>query len=370
MMGRVVGKFLRAVFVLLLATGCAKDGGGNDMPVEDGVAGKAGSPTVDPTPTPTCLPGTGCRCENGELGETLCSGDIPSCDCGVCPPFAPATPTAFKACGGAPEGTWQTLSSGLSGVVAHLSVSTLLGTTEITCPADFTELAAADLGLVLNTSGSAEVAYTAPDLYGTVLESCLEAGLARSCEQIPQCEDTGCGTCGCGFANSDFSGAAERWSQQGTTLTVGPFTFDYCVEDRAMTLVNRENGLRFELQRVVEPEQKCAGTAAECGLNETEKDCKLVRGCSAATACVGDAVRTCNYLVDVCTLCPAGCECEFNVGQSQCAGVAHCQDMTTAAECAGLGCEWQGFVGCGGIPDPCDSLTVAECRFTPGCSVK
>jgi hypothetical protein len=366
MMGRAVGRFCGTVLVFLLATGCAKDVSGTDTAVEDGVAGAAGS--VGFGPSPTCLAGMGCKCDNEEIGQTFCIGETTRCDCAACPPFAPATPTAFEPCGGAPEGSWTTLSSDLSGVVTFFS--TVLETTAVACPTHFTEVAAADLRLVLNTSGSAEVAYTAPALYGTVLESCIQAELGRSCDQIPQCQDTGCGTCGCSLTKRDFAGAAERWSRQLTTLTVGPFTFDYCVEDQTMTLVNRDNGLRFELERVVVPEQKCAGAAAECGLNKAERDCKLVRGCKAATACVGDAVRTCDYLVDVCTVCPAGCQCEFNVGQSQCAGVAHCEDMKTAAECAGLDCEWQGYVSCGGIPDPCDSLTVAECRFTPGCTVK
>jgi hypothetical protein len=44
--------------------------------------------------------------------------------------------------------------------------------------------------------------------------------------------------------------------------------------------------------------------------------------------------------------------------------------MKTEFDCQGLGCDWRGFVGCGGIPTPCDSLTVAECRFTPGCHVE
>jgi hypothetical protein len=310
-----------------------------------------------------------CECDNGEIGQTFCRGQTTSCDCAACPPYAPATPAAFEPCGGAPEGTWTTLSSDGSRLVTYFAVSTL-ETTAISCPTHFTEVAAADLQLVLKTSGAAEVTYTGPVLYGTVLEACIQEELGRSCGQIPGCSDTACGTCGCSLAKADFTGAAERWSQMGTILTVGPFTFDYCVEDRAMTLVNRENGLRFELERVVVPEQKCTGAPAECGINKAERDCKLVRGCSAVTACVGDAVRTCDYLVDVCTVCPAGCQCDFNLEQSQCAGVAHCEDMKTVADCAGLDCEWHGYLACGGIPDPCDSLTVAECRFTPGCTVK
>jgi hypothetical protein len=368
MSGCVVGKCSRTVLVLLLTTGCATNG--SDRGVGDGGAGYAGSAAVDPSPEPACLTGASCSCGNGETGALRCGQATSSCDCAACPPFEPTTRTAFKACGGAPEGTWLTRSYDLSGVVAHFAVALLGASESITCPADFSELAAPDLRLVLNLSGSAEIAYTAPDLYGTVLESCIQAELGRSCEQFPQCNDTGCGTCGCGFAKSDLASAAERWDQNEATLTVGPLTFDYCVKDEAMTLVNRADGVMFELERVVVPEPKCSGTPAECGINETEQDCRLVRGCGAQTACVGDAVRTCDYLVDVCTLCPAGCDCQFDVGQSQCAGVAHCQDMQTNADCAGLGCAWQGFVGCGGTPVPCDSLTVAECRFTPGCNVK
>jgi hypothetical protein len=265
---------------------------------------------------------------------------------------------------------WTTRSYDVSGMVAHFGLAGFDATESITCPTVFSEVEAPDLRLVLDTSGAAEVVYKAPDLYGTVLESCLQTGIGRTCEQVPNCTSLGCGTCGCALARKDLSDANVRWSQLKTVLTVGPLKFDYCVKDETMTLRNRDNGLIFELERVVIPEQKCTGNAAECGLNEFEQDCKLVRGCSAATACTGDAVRTCDYLVDLCAACPAGCDCQFNIGQSQCAGVAHCEDMKTATDCTGLGCDWKGYVGCGGIPDPCESLTVAECRFTPGCNAR
>jgi hypothetical protein len=372
MSGCVAGRLSRTVVAfLVLATGCAKEGNSNDMPDRTGTAGASGSEPVKVPPEPTCVVGASCKCENGEIGETFCRADTASCDCAACPPFAPSVPTAFEPCGGAPEGTWLTRSYDLSGVVTYFGLlSPAVDATSIACPADFSELAGPDLRLVLKANGSAEVAYTAPDLYGTVLESCIEAGLARNCEQIPRCSSTGCGTCGCGLSKSDFSSDAASWSQKDDTLIVGPFTFDYCVKHQAMTIVNRDNGVRLELEQIVVPEQKCTGTPAECGLNKMEKDCGLVRGCSAATDCIGDAVRACDYLVDVCTLCPAGCECQFNVGQSQCSGVAHCEDMKTASDCAGLGCAWQGFVGCAGVPEPCESLSVADCRFTPGCTVK
>lgn len=368
MMGRAVGRCFRTVLALLLATGCAKDGGGSDAKGEDG--GAAGAAMAEPMPTSPCLAGGACKCGNGEVGETLCRDDVASCKCADCAPFVPASPAAFGACGGAPEGTWLTRSYDISGVVAHFGKSVLDATKSVTCRAALSELAAPSLRLVLNVDGSAEVTYVAPEVYGTVLESCIQAGLEQSCEQIPSCDDTGCGTCGCNLEGADFSGTAEKWSKQAATLSVGPLTFNYCVDGETMSVVNADNGTRFELERVVAHEQKCVGVPAKCGINESEKNCKLVRGCSATSACTGDAVRTCDYLVDVCTACPAGCTCEAKVGQSQCAGTAYCQDMTTMADCLGLDCAWQNFVGCGGDPEPCDTLTVEQCRFTPGCKVE
>jgi hypothetical protein len=183
---------------------------------------------------------------------------------------------------------------------------------------------------------------------------------SAGCESLtPHGENTfSCTTDTCGATCScDLGGVTEdsayMWTTTATTLTVGNYSFDYCVQGGLLT-VRDATGLMATLEPAHE-----SGTPTPCS-QRSASDCAAGSGCTWSTnVCTGTAPATCG-LADY-DVVPG---CQFLDGTATCVGMRkQCSQMTTA-ECANTpACGPPGCVG-----GPLDCTKFQYCWNVVGCS--
>ena len=348
----------------LLLLGClgvnACGGGGNSQAQDDGQfeVGNTGS----------CFVNQDCDCGQGQIGSTMCTDDVKTCNCDDYTKFTPDTPVTFDACGGEPFGTWHLTDVDLTGFPYHLYRNNALGEVELAgaCPGKLVSKSDDyDLRIELKDGGIVTFSDNTLEFTRSFLQSCVNKTLSSDsfCDEGAHgCTESN-GVCSCRNSFQFSSDIGRSWERTNTTITFSTMygsgaPLNYCVIDDQLLLEDTNAGIRFTLKKVVG-----GGIPAACA-SRTNATCTAGTGCHLG-ACVGDATPCAAAATEASCTNNSGCRWDT----SACGGTAW--DSCTLADFDVVpGCD---FVSpkatCGGTAKLCSEYLAAECTNVNGCAL-
>lgn len=395
-----------------------------------GTSGYPGPGQAGSTSTVTCSPRDDCTCADGRVGDTICTGNVASCQCDNCPTYEEPTPPAFDACGGNLAGYWQ--SDELQGSAIDFRLYRRQGGSYFFAGTCAAQLGSAEYvtpmriraNAVEPTYGVLEIATGPLAVSLSLLEDCVEDALQVSCSQLEvsgTCKEA-CGVCDCVLGGAAFSEINVIWSSGDGTFDLFDSSMSYCVTGDQLQVMSAE-GFVTTLHRVypfAQPAacaertteascvsgctwasgactgtplrceltdygvvpgcelqampQVCTGTQPACSTHQSA-DCLSAPGCEVGSACVGGAVN-CSHLTGSCDFCEGVTGCTYCAqGSGSCGGTSTCAAQTSKFSCEDVArfnmgtCTWTPDL-CVGTPLPCSEITPENCAATPGCSLQ